>query len=743
MGLTDLSAPPPWIGQLMLIYSLRLRAQNGLISWVAMSDSSQPSTQASAYARRVVADKLPRIPLKVSLDLTYRCNNCCLHCWLWTADTPEERAAELTTDEWRTVIDQSRALGTREWAISGGEPLLREDFTEIFEYATSKATHYSLNTNGTLITPQTAQLLKRKGNKMVAVYGATAEVYDHVTRNPGGFEALLQGLNYLKEAGVGFTVQLIPMRDNWHQWDDMQAFAKSWSKHWRVGAPWLFKTACGDPERNAEIERQRLDPADVVKIDPPNTTHGQRTPGDRGEGTEVSLESAAIPACSEAGPWSGQGAVFPYARCIDTRRDFHVDPYGGMSFCCFVKDPLLRHDLRTGASALAASSVLRGISLGAVASAWEHFIPSVADIPLSSDLMEANCFICEQRCDCRWCDAYGFLEHGFHGAKIDYLCGLARENRAFRKDWLECHRRYYEIAGITIQVDSDLPFRTETFDRKFECFRVPSPGLDTVTLRHHYELPDTRGYTEGREIYRRPPWAIYEKGKSWVYVGISPEQGDDSVRQVAVFSAEHDCGEIHNDPAYARAWREGGLESLTLFPSDQILIARLVADRRGCLLHSGALTLDGKGLLFVGHSEAGKSTTMMLMRREFGDRVEILCDDRNVVRHWPKGMGGGTPGFYVHGTWSHGDVTDVSSGSAPLHAVLFLQQDSHNSLVALRDPSAVWRSLLATLIHPLVTADWWAKQLDVLERLVGEMPCYTMHFDKSGAITSHLEGLVR
>ncbi len=55
---------------------------------------------------------------------------------------------------------------------------------------------YSLNTNGTLITREIAQLMKRKGSKMVALYGATAEVYDHVTRNPGGFKKVMRGIQY-------------------------------------------------------------------------------------------------------------------------------------------------------------------------------------------------------------------------------------------------------------------------------------------------------------------------------------------------------------------------------------------------------------------------------------------------------------------------------------------------------------------------------------------------------------------
>jgi len=86
-------------------------------------------------------------------------------------------------------------------------------------------------------------LLKRKGTKMIALYGATAEVYDDVTRHPGGFEAVMRGFAYLREAGAGFIVQLIPMRANWHQWDKMIALAKSLSPHRRVGAAYTSAVA--------------------------------------------------------------------------------------------------------------------------------------------------------------------------------------------------------------------------------------------------------------------------------------------------------------------------------------------------------------------------------------------------------------------------------------------------------------------------------------------------------------------
>ena len=126
---------------------------------------------------------------------------------------------------------------------------------------------------------------------------------------------------------------------------------------------------------------------------------------------------------------------------------------------------------------------------------------------------------------------------------------------------------------------------------------------------------------------------------------------------------------------------------------------------------------------------------MQLVRSVLGDRTEILCDDRNIVRRWPEG-------FRVHGTWSHGDIPEVSSASAPVRAILFLEQHRLNEIIALTDRKIIWERLLATLIKPLVTAEWWNKEMDLLETLVDEVPFYTMRFDKSGAVVPLLEPLV-
>ena len=133
------------------------------------------------------------------------------------------------------------------------------------------------------------------------------------------------------------------MRDNYHQFEEMVQLAQSLSSHYRIGAAWLYLSACGSQRQNAEIARQRLEPSEVIKLDQPDLFYDEWLAGQE------------EPACGGAA-----GDDFLLAQCIAQRRDFHVDPYGRMTFCGFIKDPALRYDLRQGT----------------FREAWESFIPS-------------------------------------------------------------------------------------------------------------------------------------------------------------------------------------------------------------------------------------------------------------------------------------------------------------------------------------------------------------------------------
>ena len=643
--------------------------------------------------RRLAA--LPRLPLEGSLDLTYRCNNDCRHCWLRIPQDSPEKKEELTAAEVRDLVEAARAMGCRKWFISGGEPMLRPDFEDIFEYITSRSTTYTLNTNGTLITPGIARLMRRKGSKLVALYGATAEVHDHITRNPGSFEATMRGIAYLKEAGAGFTVQVVPMRDNYGQFKDIVLLAGSLSPSWRIGASWLYLSASRDPEKNREIRAQRLAPADVVELDRPDPAYDQWLEDDRG----------AVPCPSATG-------LDPLVPCILRRQAFHVDPYGGMSFCQFIKDPVLRLDLRRTA----------------FSEIWEKALPELAGRRSGESGDLGPCDSCARRKDCRWCPAFAYLEEGSRRAKVGYLCAVAEETRRYKREWEDHHRRYYRIAGITIGVESELPISDTTFQPKFEKFRVEGPGDDNVAVSHHFAIPPLQRRELGAALFRKEPWSIHQKGDSWIYVCHSPHDDGDRVFQIAVFSKDYARGRIYNDRE--EVFLRGGIHSLTLMPTDQIFLAQLLADRQACFIHSSGVIMGGKGYLFVGHSEAGKSTMMKKLMKE----VEILCDDRVIVRRWPDG-------FKIHGTWSHGEVPDVSAGSAPLSGLFFLNKSEDNRIVPLRDPGEITKMILPFLIRPFVTGAWWEKALVLIGEIASEVPCYSLHSDKGGGIVGLLRSL--
>jgi radical SAM protein with 4Fe4S-binding SPASM domain len=649
----------------------------------------------SPFVSRRRVGAYPRLPLKGSLDLTYRCNNDCRHCWLRLAPDAPESGRELSFEEIRRVVDEARREGCRSWTISGGEPMLRPDFAEIFAFITGRAASYTLNTNGTLITPAIARMLKKKGSKLVALYGATAEVHDRVTRTPGSFVALTRGIAYLREAGAAFTVQVVPMKRNLHEYEAMARLAESWSPSWRVGASWLFLSADGDPAKNRGIAAERLSPAEVLEIDRP-------------EGTAAGLGAAADAACFAAG---GGGL---YAECLAGRRDFHVDPYGGLSFCGLVKDPQLRLDLRRMS----------------FREAWGEQLPALGDRIEPGKAYRENCGSCRLKKDCRWCPAYAYLEHGDHEAKIEYLCALAREERAAKNAWAGTHRRDYRIGGLGVRVEADLPITDTTFQPRFELFRVKDGGGDGLSIRHHFSLPALESEDLGREVYRRPPWAIYRKDDAWIYIGIYPDPEDKRVHRVIVFNDDHTRARVFNPSA--DLFRAGGLDSLMLLASDQIALARLLPFRGGAMIHAAGVDMNGRGLLFAGPSESGKSTVVKMLK----GKAKILCDDRMIIR---KERGG----FRIYGTWSHGEVPEVSPDAAPAAALFFLRQARENRLERIADPKAVLKDLLPRLVRPLATADWWERVLALAEAIATEVPCYDMSFDKSGRIVEKLEELTR
>src|ERR1700684_171481 len=104
------------------------------------------------------------IPLSVQLDLTYRCNERCVHCYL-----DHEDHGEMTTAEIKHLLDEMADAGVFILTLSGGEIMLRKDFFEILEYARERTFCIKLKTNAIMIREREAKRIRDLGVDTIQV----------------------------------------------------------------------------------------------------------------------------------------------------------------------------------------------------------------------------------------------------------------------------------------------------------------------------------------------------------------------------------------------------------------------------------------------------------------------------------------------------------------------------------------------------------------------------------------------
>ena len=162
------------------------------------------------------------IPLSVQLDLTYRCNERCVHCYL-----DHDDHGEMTTPEIKDLLDQLAEAGVFFLILSGGEIFLRRDLFEIVEYARKLMFSVKLKTNAVMIRKAKAARIAALGVEQVqiSVYSHRAEVHDAITKLPGSFRRTVEGARLLKANGVRVSFANVLMKHNANDYPEVQALA--------------------------------------------------------------------------------------------------------------------------------------------------------------------------------------------------------------------------------------------------------------------------------------------------------------------------------------------------------------------------------------------------------------------------------------------------------------------------------------------------------------------------------------
>ncbi len=135
-------------------------------------------------------------------EFTLRCNEHCFHCGSRCDDS--ERPEEMQLDEWKAIIDEVAENFPKKpmLCITGGEPLIYEDFFPVMEYAYEKGFKWGMTSNATLIDKKTAQRLKDVGMRTISVsIDGLPETHDRQRGLPGGYKFAMDGIRNLAEVG--------------------------------------------------------------------------------------------------------------------------------------------------------------------------------------------------------------------------------------------------------------------------------------------------------------------------------------------------------------------------------------------------------------------------------------------------------------------------------------------------------------------------------------------------------------
>jgi radical SAM protein with 4Fe4S-binding SPASM domain len=328
-----------------------------------------------------------RIPVNVGLDLTYRCNNRCVHCYCSLPENNETAAKdELSTAEIKELLDELASMGSLWLLITGGEPLLRKDFEEIYLHAKEKGFLITLFTNGTVVGKEMTELLSRYPPFVVeiSIYGATEETYEKVTRVRGSYERCNAGIRKLKESGIKLNLKTMALTMNAHEISDMDRVAREWGCQFRFDA--IIQRRI-DKEMFSDPEKYRIPADEVVRLD-------RMFPQRIEEWREFCHRFA-----------NGPHSDVDLYNCGAGESSMHINPYGRVAGCLMM--------IRDGFS-------VRDHKLGWI---WNEGILKVVRQKKNFQLA---CDDCQLAGLCGECASWRIVEHGDIKKEVTYLCKIAK-----------------------------------------------------------------------------------------------------------------------------------------------------------------------------------------------------------------------------------------------------------------------------------------------------------------------------
>ncbi len=359
-------------------------------------------------------DKGARKPIMGQLELTHRCNLRCQHCYIAPTEQPwisaprqarghlsisqEQRQMtdnqcqsvkisanqcikrELSTKEVYRILDEIYKEGCLWLCLTGGEPLLREDFLDIYSYAYKKGFILTIFTNATFLNDRIAKYFKKFPPFYIEVTfnGITKNTYELITQTPDSFKKAIAGIELIRKHKLPLRLKCQMMTLNIDEIPQLFKFYNS------LGLE-FYSSILIEPRIDGSTEpcSLRLPIKKILEL----RKHNEMIK-DENEVCDRSLFPSQKLFRCPGGTWA-----------------FYVNPFGELFFCNSMRKPswdLRKHSFRQG---------------------FYEFFRKIRCLEFKTD---SPCRTCQLRQICHWCPARAYLETGDRESPIPYYCELAK-----------------------------------------------------------------------------------------------------------------------------------------------------------------------------------------------------------------------------------------------------------------------------------------------------------------------------
>lgn len=355
------------------------------------------STTTKLEERLVLSATHQQIPVGGAFELLPLCNMNCQMCFLRL--TPEEMRIQgrmRTVAEWLALAHEGKEAGLLFLLLTGGEPFLYPDFDKLYQGLCKLGFFITINSNGTLITEDLAELLaKHKPRRVnITLYGSSNEIYGKLCGNSQGFTQAMNGIKLLKERGISVKLNGSLVPGNKDDLEKIQLIAKELEIPLEVDT-YMFepihKKVCGQAEFSRLTAREAAEGFVKVKQEVLS------------EEEFMKLAKAMSECYHRKGNFEGE-VPLEILPCRAGRSSFWINWKGDMTPCVFMDKPAIP------------------VFENGFAKSWEYIKQERDKL-----FMPPVCSKCEKRLFCTVCGACAYTETGDFQIRPEYMCEFTQE----------------------------------------------------------------------------------------------------------------------------------------------------------------------------------------------------------------------------------------------------------------------------------------------------------------------------